>query len=180
MRTLLFLLVARAWAFSFRRPFVVPSLRRTPLMSASAVTMTADTDTDMAASDIADADDTAVVRRYILLRHGQTDMNAAGIIQGSSDASRLTPLGQSQVREAARGLGALLSDDGPLAAVFCSNVSRAIQTLAELKSEWEEPTGNDPLSGQPPRRRMDISGASTYMAMLGSLREIDLYEWQEK
>ena len=30
----------------------------------------------------------APLRRYLLLRHGQTDMNAAGIIQGSSDVSR--------------------------------------------------------------------------------------------
>ena len=57
-------------------------------------------------------DGSGVVRRYILLRHGQTDMNAAGIIQGSSDRSRLTPLGRTQARDAARGLAALLADDG--------------------------------------------------------------------
>ena len=35
-----------------------------------------------------EAPSTAPLRRYLLLRHGQTDMNAAGIIQGSSDVSR--------------------------------------------------------------------------------------------
>jgi hypothetical protein len=39
--------------------------------------------------------------RALILRHGQTDANAQGIIQGSSDRSRLTPLGQEQAKEVA-------------------------------------------------------------------------------
>jgi hypothetical protein len=40
--------------------------------------------------------------RYFILRHGETDHNAAGIIQGSSDVSRLNK----------RGQGAYASDSG--------------------------------------------------------------------
>ena len=39
-------------------------------------------------------------QRYLLLRHGQTDANAEGRIQGTSDFSRLTALGEAQAAAA--------------------------------------------------------------------------------
>ena len=42
--------------------------------------------------------------RYLVLRHGQTDHNRDGIIQGSSDVSRLSDRGRTQAREVGAAL----------------------------------------------------------------------------
>ena len=48
-------------------------------------------------------------RRVIVLRHGQTDHNAAGIWQGHLD-SHLSPVGEEQARKAAAALSAFAID----------------------------------------------------------------------
>ncbi|MBT8446588.1 MAG: histidine phosphatase family protein, partial [Gammaproteobacteria bacterium] len=62
--------------------------------------------------------------RIHLVRHGETDANAGGIIQGQSE-SHLTELGESQ----AAALGARLNGIA-FTAVYCSSSIRARQTAA--------------------------------------------------
>lgn len=62
------------------------------------------------------------LRRLILLRHGQTDYNVAGRMQGHLD-SRLTPEGLEQAAAAAPVLAALAPDR-----VVSSDLSRAVDT----------------------------------------------------
>eukprot|EP00629_Pelagomonadales_sp_RCC1024_P007115 CAMPEP_0119280280 /NCGR_PEP_ID=MMETSP1329-20130426/22349_1 /TAXON_ID=114041 /ORGANISM="Genus nov. species nov., Strain RCC1024" /LENGTH=249 /DNA_ID=CAMNT_0007280863 /DNA_START=108 /DNA_END=853 /DNA_ORIENTATION=- len=62
------------------------------------------------------------VTRLFLCRHGQTDWNAAGKIQGSVDRE-LTPLGEAQAREIGRAL-----EDVPISLVASSPLKRASRT----------------------------------------------------
>ncbi len=66
------------------------------------------------------------VTRLVCVRHGQTDWNAQGRIQGQLDID-LNPLGQAQ----ALALAAALQDEG-LDQVVCSDLRRCRQTLAPL------------------------------------------------
>lgn len=113
------------------------------------------------------------VRRFMLLRHGETDLNSLGVIQGSSDASRLTANGRKQAQDAGRLIARLLKEstvlpDSPLAAVFASNLTRALETTAELKRVWDD---------EGVSHREDLSSSSTYKGVLSCLREVDLHEW---
>ncbi|CAM2959315.1 histidine phosphatase family protein [Skermania piniformis] len=65
-------------------------------------------------------------RQLVLLRHGQTEWNAADRMQGQSDTD-LTDLGRTQAKEAAR----LLASLEPLA-IVSSDLRRAVDTAAEL------------------------------------------------
>ena len=94
--------------------------------------------------------------RYLILRHGQTDHNALGIIQGSSDTSRLTQLGSEQAREAGATI-AQLTDLLPIDRVFVSPNTRAQQTLTELR-----------------RALPDLPDVT----VVDELREIDLGSWE--
>ena len=73
--------------------------------------------------------------------------------QGSSDTSRLTDLGREQARASGLGLDELMrsADDWPnlpLAAVFISPVSRAMETLDSIKQLWETPAiGRNDIKG---------------------------------
>lgn len=95
--------------------------------------------------------------RYLIVRHGETNQNAAGILQGSSDVSRLTAKGHEQ----ARLLGIALADQPDLSnpdRVFVSPLSRARQTLDGLTAS---------------------SGVALPPAtVLSDLREIDLGAWE--
>ena len=91
--------------------------------------------------------------RYLILRHGQTDHNRDGLIQGSSDVSRLTEKGQVQAR--ASGV-ALASANDRITRTFVSPLTRAKQTHELLLESCELP---------PP-------------TILADLREIDLHEWE--
>ena len=64
--------------------------------------------------------------RILLARHGETVFNVEGRWQGQSD-SRLTERGLAQARELARALA-----DEPIAAVYSSDLGRAVDTAAEL------------------------------------------------
>ena len=63
--------------------------------------------------------------RVLLVRHGQTDWNAAGKIQGSSDIP-LNDRGRAQARE----LAERLRDMGRICAVYTSPLRRALETAA--------------------------------------------------
>lgn len=102
-----------------------------------------------------------------VLRHGQTDRNAAGIEQGSSDLSRLTDLGRRQAGDAYVAL--LLGGDGDINArevtsVYTSPLARARQTLGRLR----EADSRNP--GGPVLPASDL--------VLPDLREVDLYDWE--
>lgn len=94
--------------------------------------------------------------RYLVVRHGQTNHNAAGILQGSSDVSRLTEKGEEQARQL--GLALKVTPDlTRIDRVFVSSLSRAQQTLDSLAASSELPMP-DPV-------------------VLSDLREIDLGSW---
>src|SRR5207248_10883393 len=64
--------------------------------------------------------------RILLARHGETVFNVEGRWQGQSD-SPLTERGLAQARELARALA-----DEPIAAVYSSDLGRAVDTAAEV------------------------------------------------
>ena len=66
-----------------------------------------------------------MVMKWLIVRHGETDWNWAGRIQGQSD----TPLNE-RGRGQARALGAALREV-PIDAAYCSDLARARET-AEL------------------------------------------------
>ena len=92
--------------------------------------------------------------RYLVLRHGQTDHNRDGIIQGSSDASVLTDAGIAQARAAGAALAGL--SDLSIARTYVSPLRRAKQTLELLR----------------------LSCALPAPTTLAALREIDLHSWE--
>ena len=65
--------------------------------------------------------------RFVLLRHGETDFNALGVIQGSSDASRLSARGAAQADAAGAALARL--DGMRIERVCVSPLTRARATL---------------------------------------------------
>jgi broad specificity phosphatase PhoE len=68
------------------------------------------------------------VKRLIVWRHGETEWNASGRVQGHADV-RLTLLGRKQAREAAQRLAELRP-----VAIVSSDLSRAADTAGELAS----------------------------------------------
>jgi probable phosphomutase (TIGR03848 family) len=86
----------------------------------------------------------AVVRRLagvatvILLRHGRSTSNVAGVLAGRSDGVELDDYGQAQARTIAERLAPL-----PLATVVSSPLQRCLQTLAPLT---ESPTVDERLA----------------------------------
>ncbi|HET6950828.1 MAG TPA: histidine phosphatase family protein [Acidimicrobiales bacterium] len=81
--------------------------------------------------------------RVLLVRHGQSEWNAAGRWQGQAD-SRLSDLGRLQAREAARSIGAV-------DAVWASDLQRAAQTAAIIAQE----IGVGPVMLDPDLRERD-------------------------
>jgi probable phosphoglycerate mutase len=92
--------------------------------------------------------------RWLLLRHGQTNFNAEGIVQGSSDTSRLSEEGTRQARAVGQYLGKLHIDR-----VYVSPLARAQQTLAQA----EESAGKQ---------------FADKRVVIDDLREVDLHEWE--
>jgi broad specificity phosphatase PhoE len=96
--------------------------------------------------------------RYIILRHGETNFNRDAVIQGSSDVSRLTAQGVSQASAAGNALATL--DELRFTRVFVSPLTRATETLAQVRLAYPEP--------------MQLPEAT----ILSTLREVDLYSWE--
>eukprot|EP00978_Attheya_sp_CCMP212_P040389 scaffold219843_cov53-Attheya_sp.AAC.5 len=124
---------------------------------------------------------------FFILRHGQTDANAGGILQGSSDFSRLTEQGRAQAAELATQRLFWKNQDGssrgtqeqqqqqqpsPFQSIYVSPLTRARETLSILLLQDDDrtpeayqndsPTGNEPIT----------------CTVLDNLREIDLYDWE--
>jgi probable phosphoglycerate mutase len=83
--------------------------------------------------------------RILLARHGETHFNVAGRWQGQSDSS-LTDRGLAQARE----LGRALADD-PVAAVYSSDLGRAMQTAREVAAPH-----NLEVRAEPRLREIDV------------------------
>ncbi|MBI4173287.1 MAG: histidine phosphatase family protein [Candidatus Aenigmarchaeota archaeon] len=64
-----------------------------------------------------------MVVRLILVRHGETDWNVKGLIQGDSNRSRLTVKGKNQCRKLRPKIAKL-----EIAAVYASPLQRALET----------------------------------------------------
>lgn len=73
-----------------------------------------------------------VVTRVYLLRHGQTDWNVQGRLQGSSN-TELNDTGREQARRAARSLAAVID---PGVWVASSPLSRAAETASIVSAQW--------------------------------------------
>ena len=92
--------------------------------------------------------------RFLILRHGETNHNAAGIIQGSSDISRLTEKGHEQAQAAGIAIAAKSNIDR----TFVSSLTRAQQTLDNVAAAIKLPLPQ--------------------ATVLSELREIDLGSWE--
>jgi probable phosphoglycerate mutase len=86
--------------------------------------------------------------RLLLVRHGQSEWNAAGRWQGQADPP-LSELGRMQARSAARALGAV-------DAVFASDLQRAAETAAIIS----EAAGVGPVIVDPGLRERDAGAWS--------------------
>lgn len=98
-------------------------------------------------------------RRFVLLSHGQTDGNAAGRIQGTSDFSRLTQRGVEQAAVAVDDLSRLLGGTS-VNAVYLSPLTRAQRTLELVAQGW-------PVA----------VAAAARQVVLDDLKEVELREW---
>jgi len=105
--------------------------------------------------------------KVFLLRHGQTDANVGGVIQGSADFSRLTDLGKQQARESYNAFLSTGADDLQISSIYCSPLTRAKQTLAELRI----------VDDRQPKEAAKLHADEQ---ILTNLREIDFYDWEGK
>jgi probable phosphoglycerate mutase len=96
----------------------------------------------------------------LLVRHGQTEWNAAGLMQGQTAHVPLTDLGHAQAAEAARALadldpGALISSDLLRARQTAEHCARAtglaVTTTPALREQ-----GYGVLEGRPSRELWDV------------------------
>ncbi|CAN0339780.1 unnamed protein product [Ectocarpus sp. 12 AP-2014] len=108
------------------------------------------------------AGDDGELESFFLLRHGQTNFNAIGRIQGTLDSSILTEEGISQALEAGKTLASYADLDlGPT--VVVSPMGRAQQTLECVRQEL---------------RKSEISKDFETVEIVPDIREIELFEWQ--
>jgi len=96
-------------------------------------------------------------RRFLLLRHGQTDWNVESRMQGTSDFSRLTEDGVAQANAAGRALSQHFAAT-PVTGLYASPLARVQQTLSAVVQQWP-----------------DASAAE--MHVLDELKEVELREW---
>lgn len=102
---------------------------------------------------------------FYILRHGETDTNAAGIISGSSDKPYLTPAGKSQAEMVGYMALAQIMDTAQtdrIDRIYVSPLTRARDTLAFFRT-------NAPPDMQLPPVKDDV--------VLDDMREIDFYSW---
>lgn len=94
-----------------------------------------------------------------LVRHGQSEWNLAGRLQGQAPGIPLTGLGRAQAESAARELAGV-----PAAALYSSDLLRARQTAGHIAARLALPVtvdsrlreqGYGPLEGLPTRQLLD-------------------------
>jgi broad specificity phosphatase PhoE len=96
----------------------------------------------------------------LLVRHGQTEWNAAGLMQGQTSHVPLTDLGHAQAADAARelagwGPGALISSDLLRARQTAEHCARATGLAVRTASALRE-QGYGVLEGRPSRELWDL------------------------
>ena len=101
----------------------------------------------------------------LLVRHGQSEWNAAGLMQGQTPGVPLTELGHQQAGQAAAELAGLVRDGVRPAALLSSDLLRAVQTAehcapvlglpVETRPELRE-QGYGVLEGRPSRELWDV------------------------
>jgi probable phosphoglycerate mutase len=101
----------------------------------------------------------------LLVRHGQSEWNAAGILQGQTAHVPLTELGHQQAAQAAAGLAGLLRAGLGPGALLASDLVRAVQTaehcavatgLAVRTTPALREQGYGVLEGRPSRDLWDV------------------------
>ena len=119
------------------------------------------------ASSSSTASSATKARRFYILRHGETDSNAADVIQGSSDVSRLTTKGREQASKIGLEAFCPITTKGEICSritsVYVSPLTRARETLKIVRQS------------APPHM---LSSAED--TVLQELREIDFYSWENK
>jgi broad specificity phosphatase PhoE len=103
---------------------------------------------------------TTTALTLLLVRHGQTEWNAAGLLQGQTADVPLTDLGHAQAAEAARELvgwspGALISSDLLRARQTAEHCARATGLAVTTTSALRE-QGYGVLEGRPSRELWDV------------------------
>ncbi|MCZ2803903.1 histidine phosphatase family protein [Modestobacter sp. VKM Ac-2983] len=101
----------------------------------------------------------------LLVRHGQSEWNAAGLMQGQTAHVPLTGLGHQQAAQAAAELAALTRDGGGPGALLSSDLHRAVQTAEHCAVATGLPLSTTPalreqgygvLEGRPSRELWDV------------------------
>jgi broad specificity phosphatase PhoE len=101
----------------------------------------------------------------LLVRHGQSEWNAAGLMQGQTAHVPLTELGHQQAAQAAAALAALTRDGAGPGALLSSDLLRAVQTAEHCAAATGLPVRTTPalreqgygvLEGRPSRELWDV------------------------
>jgi broad specificity phosphatase PhoE len=101
----------------------------------------------------------------LLVRHGQSEWNAAGRMQGQTVHVPLTELGHRQAAQAAAELAALIGQGRGPGALFSSDLRRALQTAEHCSAATGLPVRTTPalreqgygvLEGRPSRELWDV------------------------
>ncbi|MCZ2825372.1 MULTISPECIES: histidine phosphatase family protein [unclassified Modestobacter] len=101
----------------------------------------------------------------LLVRHGQSEWNAAGLMQGQTAHVPLTELGHQQAAQAAAELAALTRDGSGPGALVSSDLHRAVQTAEHCAATTGLPLTTTPalreqgygaLEGRPSRELWDV------------------------
>jgi probable phosphoglycerate mutase len=101
----------------------------------------------------------------LLVRHGQSEWNAAGLMQGQTAHVPLTDLGHRQAAAAAAELAALAAAGSGPGALLSSDLRRAVQTAEHCSAATGLPVRTTPalreqaygvLEGRPSRELWDL------------------------
>src|SRR4051795_13247244 len=101
----------------------------------------------------------------LLVRHGESEWNAAGRMQGQTAHVPLTELGHRQAAQAAADLAALGAQGRGAGALFSSDLRRALQTAEHCAAATGLPIRTTPalreqgygvLEGRPSRELWDV------------------------